>query len=169
MNITQFGVIAVEFHKYAVNNCTSGSPLELFNRWSIGDGRKLLEANGVTQLRTLTEATIDEIIDCVCSYFNGIRSGKYILTREDIMSKRRPRKISEPRHICMYLAAKYVGSGLDFVTQDEQGKFFNVDRSIVSYAQKKVRGLVEFDAEFRTQIEEIEAIFTDRFISTVSN
>lgn len=171
MNAGKFGVLAVEFHNYAIGKSENEDKNELFKRWSEGQGRRLLEVNGVTSIRTLQESTLDEVLDVVCCYFNEKRPTKseFALTIADIMSKKRPRYISEPRHICMHLAYKYVSKGLDVITQEEIGDFFKVDRTIVTYANKKIAGLVEFDNEFRTVLYDIENRLKNRLMIESDN
>ena len=166
MNAGKFGVLAVEFHRYAVRKSIDIDSNDLFKMWSEGQGRRLLEVNGVTSIRTLQESTLDEVLDVVCCYFNERRQvkSKYVLTKADIMGKKRPRHISEPRHICMHLAYKYVSKGLDVITQEEIGDFFKVDRTIVTYANKKIAGLIEFDYEFRTVLYDIENRLKNRLM-----
>ena len=69
----------------------------------------------------------------------------------------------------MHLAYKYVSKGLDVITQEEIGDFFKVDRTIVTYANKKIDGLVEFDAEFRTVLYDIENRLKNRLMIESDN
>jgi chromosomal replication initiator protein len=86
------------------------------------------------------EPTIQSVIGVVTEFF-GVR-----LT--DLQSKRRPRSITMPRQVCMYLARKHTRHSLEEIG----GHFGGRDHTTVMHAIETVENRRKVDQEFNTQV-----------------
>lgn len=89
--------------------------------------------------------TIQQIIDVVTRYF-GVRV-------KDLQSKKRPKSISHPRQICMYLAREFTSHSLEEVG----GYFGGRDHSTVLHADRTIKKMLETDAKVRRTVENLRA------------
>jgi chromosomal replication initiator protein len=93
------------------------------------------------------QITIDRIQREVANYFN--------IKQKDLKSQRRPRAISHPRQIAMYLSRKLTSSSLSEIGQQFGGK----DHTTVLNAERKVHQLLQDDEQIQETIEALERIF----------
>jgi chromosomal replication initiator protein len=103
-------------------------------RLAVGDSR-----------RVAAETTIADVISAVTEYF-GVR-----LT--DLQSKRRHRSVTIPRQVCMFLARQHTRHSLEEIG----GHFGGRDHTTVMHALQAVKDRCEADAEFRAQLEVLDA------------
>lgn len=71
--------------------------------------------------------TIDDIIEAVCSIFD--------VQKDDLLSNKRTASITEPRHLCMYVAHNYTGLSLTVIGQ----KLGNRDHSTIINGENRVK------------------------------
>lgn len=90
------------------------------------------------------EITVDDIKSAVAEHFG--------LKVSDIISKRRTKNLSFPRHIAMYLCRKHTTASYPDIGQNFGGR----DHSSVIHAASVVAGKIANDAEVREIVEEIE-------------
>lgn len=95
-------------------------------------------------LENRNEMSIIAIRKVVCDYYN--------LTKQQIISKSRVKKITDARHIAMYLCRKK----LDAPYEDIGMEFGKRDHSTVMSACKKVESLIKTDPLYLKAINEIE-------------
>lgn len=94
--------------------------------------------------RGARELTIEQIHEVVCDQFQ--------VDKEQVRSKTRKREVVQARQLTMYLSKSCTNSSLKQI-----GKFFNGrDHSTVIHANQAVSNLLETDAEFRKQVEEVK-------------
>lgn len=96
--------------------------------------------------RNRGQITIDRIQREVATFFN--------VTQKDLKSQRRPRAISYPRQVAMYLSRKLTSASLSEIGQQFGGK----DHTTVLSADRKVRQTLEHDDEVRQTLETLEKI-----------
>jgi chromosomal replication initiator protein len=89
--------------------------------------------------------TIDLIKNSVSSYFN--------VTLEDLSSKKKPKSISHPRQVAMYLSRKHTDSSLPKIGDEFGGR----DHSTVIHAFNKIQSDLETDNELKKALEDLEA------------
>lgn len=89
--------------------------------------------------------TIANIQTVVAEHFN--------LTREEMLSVRRAKRIMLPRHTAMYLSALMISRSLEYI-----GERFGFDHSTITHAVKKIERLIAADAEFAEEIEVLKAM-----------
>jgi chromosomal replication initiator protein len=89
--------------------------------------------------------TINTIKRSVCNYFH--------ISAEDLDSKKKPKSISHPRQIAMYLSRKYTDSSLPKIGEEFGGR----DHSTVLHAFNKIINDLENDNELKKSIEDLEA------------
>lgn len=98
-------------------------------------------------LNNKTEITsIDAIKQAVCQYFD--------ISMQELISKSRARKFSEPRQIAMYFCRKYANKPLQEIASIFGGK----DHSTVLHGIKKIEDKIITDAKVKKQIEEIQQL-----------
>lgn len=94
--------------------------------------------------------TIDDILKVVCKHFG--------LEAAAIHTKSRKREVVQARQIAMYLAK----NNTDFSTS-KIGKFIgNKDHATVLHACKTVKGQLEVDKNFHSEVKEIESLLRKR-------
>ncbi len=89
------------------------------------------------QIPSLTK---DFIIDLVCRYFK--------VSKEDLTSKKRQRKITFSRQVAMYLCRRFTDESLQSI-----GKLFNKDHATVVYAIKNINKKLSLPGPTKYQIE----------------
>ena len=87
------------------------------------------------------QVTIDKIIDLICSY--------YRVKRDDLLGKKRPKNIANPRQIAMYLCRSLTDASLPKIG-DAFGKR---DHTTVIHACEKVEKLTRMDTQFDKEIK----------------
>ncbi len=85
----------------------------------------------------------DDIIDCTCKYFN--------VTKEDLLGKKRDKKIVEPRQICIYLISEMLPLPLTSIGSLMGGR----DHTTIMHAKNKIAGAVGKDDRFRVAVHDI--------------
>lgn len=89
--------------------------------------------------------TIDLIKNAISNYFN--------ISIEDLSSKKKPKSISHPRQVAMYLSRKHTDSSLPKIGDEFGGR----DHSTVIHAFNKISSDLETDNELKKAIEDLEA------------
>jgi chromosomal replication initiator protein len=89
--------------------------------------------------------TIDIIKNAISNYFN--------ISIEDLSSKKKPKSISHPRQVAMYLSRKHTDSSLPKIGDEFGGR----DHSTVIHAFNKISSDLETDNELKKAIEDLEA------------
>ena len=90
------------------------------------------------------ELQADDIINCVCNYFN--------VSKNDILGKRKNREIVEPRQICIYLIYNMMDLPLMTIGQIMGGR----DHATVIYARDKISEQIKTDSKLATDINDIK-------------
>lgn len=85
----------------------------------------------------------DDIIDNTCKYFG--------ITREDILGKKRDKKIVEPRQICIYLISEMLPLPLTSIGGIMGGR----DHTTIMHAKNKIASAVSKEDRFRTAVQDI--------------
>ena len=85
----------------------------------------------------------DDIIDTTCKYFG--------ITREDIVGKKRDKKIVEPRQICIYLISEMLPLPLTSIGSIMGGR----DHTTIMHAKNKIASAVTKDERFRSAVQDI--------------
>jgi hypothetical protein len=91
---------------------------------------------------------ISDILKATCLY--------YRVSRTDMLSRRRNRSIARPRQVAMYLARVLTDRSLPEIGQKIGGK----DHTTVLHAIRKVKELLQTDAEIRADVAAIKAKLT---------
>ncbi|GJM24489.1 MAG: chromosomal replication initiator protein DnaA [Phycisphaerae bacterium] len=94
--------------------------------------------------------SIQQIIDVVTSHF-GVRV-------KDLQSKKRPKSISHPRQVCMFLARELTEHSLEEVG----GYFGGRDHSTVLHANRTIKKMIDTDAKVRRSVENLRATLRAR-------
>lgn len=90
------------------------------------------------------ELTADDITAAVCK--------QYAVTKKELASKDRKKRIALPRQVAMYLIYKYIGA-----SYNEIGRLFgHRDHSTVKYAVDQTAHRAGVDKAFRREIEDLE-------------
>lgn len=89
--------------------------------------------------------TVDIIKNSISNYFN--------ISLDDINSKKKPKSISHPRQIAMYLTRKYTSHSLPKIGEEFGGR----DHSTVLHAFNKITKDLENNMELKKVIEDLEA------------
>ncbi|HBH12200.1 MAG: Chromosomal replication initiator protein DnaA [Clostridiales bacterium 38_11] len=89
--------------------------------------------------------TIDLIKNAISNYFN--------ISLEDLSSKKKPKSISHPRQVAMYLSRKHTDNSLPKIGDEFGGR----DHSTVIHAFNKITADLETDNELKKAIEDLEA------------
>jgi chromosomal replication initiator protein len=87
---------------------------------------------------------IDSIIDVVCEH--------YKIEKEDILSKKKNKRISHVRHIIAYLSVKMANHTLSYVAKYLKRN----DHTGILYAVKKMEDLIEKDLFLKNELETIK-------------
>ncbi|MBW2617459.1 MAG: chromosomal replication initiator protein DnaA [Deltaproteobacteria bacterium] len=98
----------------------------------------------LTDFMTKREVSIDDILRLVALQYN--------VRLADLRSKKKERKIAEPRQIAMYLARRMTKTPLVKIGQ----KFGGKDHSTVIHAVKKIRERIENNVEFKKEVKTLE-------------
>jgi len=85
----------------------------------------------------------DDIIDCTCRYFG--------ITREDIVGKKRDKKIVEPRQICIYLISEMLPLPLTSIGSLMGGR----DHTTIMHAKNKIASAITKEDRFRVAVNDI--------------
>lgn len=86
----------------------------------------------------------EDVIDCTCKYFD--------ISKEDLLGKKRDKKIVEPRQICIYVISEMLPLPLTAI-----GEIMgNRDHTTVLHAKNKVASLVGKDERFDKAITDIK-------------
>lgn len=85
----------------------------------------------------------DDIIDCTCKYFN--------VAKDDLLGKKRDKKIVEPRQICIYLISEMLPLPLTSIGSIMGGR----DHTTIMHAKNKIAGAVGKDDRFRVAVHDI--------------
>ena len=85
----------------------------------------------------------DDIIDCTCRYFG--------LSREDIVGKKRDKKIVEPRQICIYLISEMLPLPLTSIGSLMGGR----DHTTIMHAKNKIASSMGKEDRFRIAVQDI--------------
>ena len=99
-----------------------------------------------------TKKAIEIIKELVCCYY---QTDKSILK-----NKSRKSKSIKIKHICVYLSKKHLG-----ITTVKTGEIYNLDHSMVVYIIKKINGFLDWDAEFKKEIKDIEEALESKIYS----
>lgn len=86
------------------------------------------------------DITKEFILELVCHHFR--------VTKEELCSKSRQRRITFPRQVAMYLCRRFTGESLQTI-----GKLFNRDHATVIYAVNSVEKKLKRSGSIRYQIE----------------
>ncbi|WP_456369816.1 chromosomal replication initiator protein DnaA [Thermodesulfatator atlanticus] len=84
--------------------------------------------------------TKDFIVDLVCKHFR--------VSREELFSRKREKKIAFPRQVAMYLCRRFTDESLQSI-----GKLFNRDHATVVYAVKNIDKKISQPGSLKYQIE----------------
>lgn len=85
----------------------------------------------------------DDIIDNTCKYFG--------ISREDILGKKRDKKIVEPRQICIYLISEMLPLPLTSIGGIMGGR----DHTTIMHAKNKIAAAVSKEDRFRNAVQDI--------------
>jgi chromosomal replication initiator protein len=86
----------------------------------------------------------EDVIDCTCKYFD--------VNKEDLLGKKRDKKIVEPRQICIYVISEMLPLPLTTIGEIMGGR----DHTTVLHAKNKVSSLVGKDERFDKAITDIK-------------
>lgn len=86
----------------------------------------------------------EDVIDCTCKYFD--------ISKEDLLGKKRDKKIVEPRQICIYVISEMLPLPLTTIGEIMGGR----DHTTVLHAKNKVASLVGKDERFDKAITDIK-------------
>lgn len=86
----------------------------------------------------------EDVIDCTCKYFD--------VSKEDLLGKKRDKKIVEPRQICIYVISEMLPLPLTTIGELMGGR----DHTTVLHAKNKVASLVGKDERFDKAITDIK-------------
>jgi chromosomal replication initiator protein len=147
--------VSNEVIEYIANNIQSnirkleGALIRLYAYSSLTNKEVTLELANEALKHLISEnqkiITIDLIKSSVSSYFN--------ISLEDLDSKKKPKNISHPRQIAMYLSRKYTEHSLPKIGEEFGGR----DHSTVLHAFNKISGDLQTDLELRKSVEDLEA------------
>ncbi len=102
-------------------------------------------------LRNPENIDIDIIIDIVCQY--------YKVSKEEILSARKEKRVSLARHIIAYLAVKLSGKTLTYVAKYIKRK----DHTGVLYALHKIDELLGKDLFFQNELETLKELIWNQY------
>jgi chromosomal replication initiator protein len=86
----------------------------------------------------------EDVIDCTCKYFD--------VSKEDLLGKKRDKKIVEPRQICIYVISEMLPLPLTAIGELMGGR----DHTTVLHAKNKVASLIGKDERFDKAITDIK-------------
>ena len=87
--------------------------------------------------------SVPEILETVGKYYN--------LEKADILGRKRKREIVQARQVVMYLAKELTDASLAAIGAEVGGR----DHSTVIYAERAIGNLLDTDAHFKSELEEI--------------
>lgn len=90
------------------------------------------------------EIKADDIIGCVCSFFN--------ISKKDLLGKKRNKEFVEPRHICMYLINELMSLPLMTIGQIMGGR----DYTTVIHARDKVEELIKNNHKIEVEVNDLK-------------
>ena len=90
------------------------------------------------------ELKVEDIINCVCSF--------YKVNKSDVIGKKKNKEFIEPRQVCMYLITEMLSLPLVTVGQNMGGR----DHATIIYARDKIAEQMRNDDKFRVQINDIK-------------
>jgi chromosomal replication initiator protein len=91
-----------------------------------------------------------DILDEVCRFFD--------VTKDELMIRRTFLRISQVRHLCMYLLQKHLGMTLNEVAY----RFDRLDHTTVLNGVRRCRVRLATDVEFAKQVALIESYLTGK-------
>lgn len=90
------------------------------------------------------EMKVDDIIECVCRFYN--------INKNDMLSKKKNKEIVEPRQVCMFIISEMMnGIPLEVIGQ-RMGK----NHSTVIYSRDKISEQMKTDKQLATRINDIK-------------
>ena len=98
----------------------------------------------------MNRATLDHIVDAVTGYYN--------VKFSDLQSRKRPKSITEPRQICMWLARQRTGFSLEEIG----GYFGGRDHTTVMHSLNVVENRKSTEEQYARQVETLLAEVDDR-------
>ncbi len=101
------------------------------------------------------QITKEFILDLVCHHFR--------ITKEELCSKSRERRVTFPRQVAMYLCRKFTGESLQAI-----GKLFNRDHATVIYAISKVEKALSRPGSVKYQIEYLYREIEERLQASIT-
>jgi chromosomal replication initiator protein len=147
--------VSNEVIEYIANNIQSnirkleGALIRLYAYSSLTNKEVTLELAQEALKHLISEnnkiITVDIIKNSVSSYFN--------ISLEDLSSKKKPKNISYPRQIAMYLTRKYTDHSLPKIGEEFGGR----DHSTVLHAFNKINNDLQSNIELKKSIEDLEA------------
>ena len=90
------------------------------------------------------ELKVEDIINCVCSF--------YKVNKSDVIGKKKNKEFIEPRQVCMYLITEMLSLPLVTVGQNMGGR----DHATIIYARDKIAEQMRNDDKLRVQINDIK-------------
>ena len=110
---------------------------------SIDDAYEALKDYGETER---TDLTADKIINTVCEFFK--------VSREDIVSKKKPKEIVEPRQLCIYLINDMLNIPLKAIGDLLGGR----DHTTIMHARDKIGAQIKTNPHIRTLVNDIKSL-----------
>jgi len=110
---------------------------------SIEDAHEALKDYGETER---TDLTADKIINTVCDFFK--------VSREDIVSKKKPKEIVEPRQLCVYLINDMLNIPLTAIGALLGGR----DHTTIMHARDKISAQLKTNPHIRTLVNDIKSL-----------
>lgn len=97
-------------------------------------------------------------------YIKSLISAYYEVDSSIFNSKKRNIQSIIPKHMAIYMARKNTNLALVQI-----GNIFNCDHSTVVYIEKKFSGHIEFDKDFKNEVNEIQSIIDNKKIELSTN
>ena len=113
------------------------------NHASLDDAYEALKDYGETER---TDLTADKIINTVCDFFK--------VSREDIVSKKKPKEIVEPRQLCIYLINDMLNIPLKAIGDLLGGR----DHTTIMHARDKIGAQLKTNPHIRTLVNDIKSL-----------
>ncbi len=146
--------ISEDVTKYIAKNISSNirdleGALTRVNAYATLQNSKITIDIAETALRDLiNESKTDEI---TIPYIQEIIANYYDLTKEQILSKNRSKKIARPRQIAMYLSRELVDASLPAI-----GSEFNRDHTTIIHGHEKIKQELETNATLMSEIADLK-------------
>lgn len=90
------------------------------------------------------EMQVEDIIDCICSF--------YKVSKSDLLGKKKNKEVVEPRQVCMYIIADMM-SGLPL---EVIGQKIGKNHSTVIYSRDKITEQMKTDVKLATRVNDIK-------------